>query len=68
MSDKAKIQKWFKARKYLTCVQAIHKLGIYNLRSRVCEIPGIRSEMVSVVRADGVKTKVARYSMEASNG
>jgi len=63
MTDRQKILKWFKTHKYLTCVQAIHKLGVYNLRSRVCEIDGVVSEMVKVTRADGVETRVARYSL-----
>ena len=63
MTDKQKILNWFKTQKYLTCMQAIHKLGVYNLRSRACEIPGIHSEMIQVTRADGVRTRVARYSM-----
>jgi len=63
MTDKQKILKWFKTRKYLTCMQAIHKLGVYNLRSRVCEIAGISSEMITVTRSDGVETRVARYSL-----
>jgi len=64
MTDRQKILKWFKTHKYLTCVQAIHKLGVYNLRSRVCEIDGIASEMVKVTRTDGVETRVARYSLD----
>ncbi len=64
MTDKQKILKWFKTRKYLTCMQAIHKLGVYNLRSRVCEITGISSEMITVTRGDGVETRVARYSLD----
>lgn len=63
MTDRDKILKWFKTRKYLTCMTAIHKLGIYNLRSRACEIPGIVSEMIEVTRKDGVRTRVARYRL-----
>jgi hypothetical protein len=63
MTDKQKILRWFKTRKYLTCTQAIHKLGVYNLRSRACEIPGIQREMVKVMRSDGRKAMVARYSL-----
>jgi hypothetical protein len=63
MTDRQKILKWFKTRKYLTCMQAIHKLGVYNLRSRACEIAGITSEMIEVKRKDGLKVRVARYSL-----
>ena len=63
LTDKQKIMRWFKSRKYLTCNQAIHLLGVYNLRSRVSEIPDIKSEMISVIRDDGKKTRVARYSL-----
>ena len=63
MSDKTKIIGYLKTHSSITCTQAIHSLGVYNLRSRACEIPGIRSVMVPVVRRDGVKTRVARYSM-----
>jgi hypothetical protein len=63
MTDKQKIMKWFKTRKYLTCATAIHKLGVYNLRSRACEMSEIIAEMIEVTRKDGVKTKVARYRL-----
>lgn len=63
MTDKQKILKWFKARKYLTVYQAIHYLSIYNARSRIAEMPNIISELIDVTRADGVKTKVARYQL-----
>lgn len=60
MTDKQKILKWFKTRKYLTCKDAIHKLGVYNLRSRMSEMPHNR-DLIEVVRDDGVMTRVARY-------
>jgi len=60
MSDKDKIMKHFKTHKYITCMQAIHKLGVYNLRSRMSEIPH-KKDMIEVVRDDGVMTRVARY-------
>ena len=41
-------------------MQAIHKIGVYNLRSRMSEIPHNR-DMIDVVREDGVMTRVARY-------
>ena len=64
MTDKQKILKWFKTHKYLTCCQAIHKLGIYNLRSRVSEIPTVVKDcMIEVVKEDGVLTRVARYRL-----
>lgn len=68
MSDKQKIQNWFKTRKYLTCMIAIHKLGIYNLRSRASEMPELFAEMIEVVRKDGVKARVARYQMIKAGG
>lgn len=65
MSDKQKIRKWFKTRKYLTCWQAVHKLGVYNLRSRVSEMQDVVSDgLVEVVRKDGVLTRVARYKLK----
>ena len=63
MSDKDKILAWFKRRKYLTCMTAIHKLQVYNLRSRASEMPEIISEMINVTRKDGVRTRVARYRL-----
>ena len=64
MSDKDRILRWFKTHKYLTCCQAIHKIGVYNLRSRISEIPGIVQDcMIEVVREDGVITRVARYRL-----
>jgi len=63
MSDKQKIRNWFKKHKYLTCADAIHRLGVYNLRSRASEMPELISEMIEVIRNDGVKTRVARYRM-----
>lgn len=68
MTDKQKILNWFKTNKYLDCATAIHKLGVYNLRSRASEIPGIVSELVQVIRKDGRKTQCARYSMPALHG
>lgn len=66
MSDKQKILSWFEDHRYLTCMDAIHKLKVYNLRSRACEIPGISSKRIDVVREDGKKVQVAQYSLEAS--
>lgn len=60
MTDKQKIIKYLKTHKYITCMQAIHKIGVYNLRSRMSEIPHNR-DMIDVVREDGVMTRVARY-------
>lgn len=64
MTDKQKIIKWFKKRKYLTCMQAIHYMGIYNLRSRVAEMPEVvKGSMIAVKRQDGQKVRVARYRL-----
>lgn len=62
MSDRIKIEQYLKEHKTITCLQAIHKIGVYNLRSRASEMKLI-SEMIDVTRADGVTTKVARYSL-----
>jgi hypothetical protein len=64
MTDKQKIRKWFKTHKYLTCRQAVHKLGVYNLRSRISEMIDItQDQLVEIVRDDGVMTRVARYML-----
>lgn len=64
MTDQQKIRKWFKTHKYITCMQAVFKLGVHNLRSRVSEMPDVeRDAMIPVVKADGTKTEVARYSL-----
>lgn len=64
MTDKQKIRNWFKRRKYLTCAQAVHQLGVYNARSRISEMPDVvKDKMVTVTRADGVRATVARYRL-----
>jgi hypothetical protein len=64
MTDKQKIRKWFKTRKYLTCYDATFKLGVMNARSRISEMSDvIRDCMVDVVKADGTPTQVARYRL-----
>ena len=60
MTEKQKIKKWFKTHKYITCMQAIHELGVYNLRSRASEMR-LRSDMIEVVKEDGSIARVARY-------
>ena len=60
MTDIQKIKRWFKANKFLTVNQAIHKLGVYNARSRMSEIPHF-ADMIEVVREDGRTARVARY-------
>ena len=60
MTDKQKILKWFKTRRYLTDVQAIHKLGVYNVRSRASEMR-LDSRWIDVKRVDGKLTKVKQY-------
>ena len=62
MTDKEKILTWFDDNPTLTCAQAIHELGVYNLRSRASEM-GLKSTIIDVVRRDGKLTKVARYSI-----
>lgn len=62
MTEKQKIRGWFKRRKYLTVAQAIHFLRVYNLRSRVPEMPDVEFDcMIPIVREDGVLAHVARY-------
>lgn len=64
MTDVQRIRKWFKTHKYLTCCQAVHKLGVYNLRSRVSEMHDVtKDQLIEVVREDGTLTRVARYAL-----
>jgi len=62
MTEKQRIRRWFKYRKYLTVAEAIHKLRVYNLRSRVPEMPDVEFDcMIPIVREDGVLAHVGRY-------
>lgn len=61
LTDKQKIRRYLEKNKTITCTEAIHKIGVYNLRSRASEMSDLVSEMVKVTRADGVKTRVAQY-------
>ena len=63
MSDIDIIRKWFKTHKFLTVEQAIHKLGVYNLRSRVSEMTDVaRDHFRAVTKRDGKAARVAVYA------
>lgn len=62
MTDRQKILNWLKSHKYITCAQAIHNLGVYNLRSRISEMHNITARMVRRRRKDGAMVRVAQYS------
>ena len=67
MTDQQKIRQWLKTHKYITCMQAIFKLGVFNLRSRVSEMPDVELDcMIPIVREDGVLTRVGRYQRVAT--
>ena len=64
MSDKDALLKWFKTHKFLTVTQAIHKLGVYNARSRISEIPSIvRSHYREVAKRNGKIARIAVYKL-----
>ena len=63
MTDKQKILNWFKSHRYLNCLSAIHEIQVYNLRSRACEMPELQTDYVKVTKKDGVKVRIARYSL-----
>ena len=63
MKDADKIRKYLKTHRYVTVMECIHKLGVYNPRSRISEmVDVVKDGMVEVVRDDGVLTRVARYT------
>ena len=61
MSDPSKIEAFIKSNGSITCYEAVTMLNVWNLRSRASEM-GLHSEMIPVTRADGVNTRVARYT------
>jgi len=62
MSESTEILKYLEVNGTITCVQAIHEISCYNLRSRASEL-GLASTMIPIIRKDGRRVHVARYSM-----
>ena len=60
-TDKQKIREYLATHSYITCNDAIHKIGVYNLRSRASQMSDLVSRKVQVTRKDGRKTKIAQY-------
>lgn len=63
MTDQQKIRDYLSANGTITCSESIHKIGVYDLRSRASEMHDVVSEMITVTRKDGKKTRVAQYSL-----
>ena len=63
MTDRQKIISYLRDNKTITCLEAIHNIGVYNLRSRASEIPDLVSELIQVTRADGQTVRVAQYHL-----
>jgi hypothetical protein len=63
MNDRQKIISYLKANKTITCLEAIHNIGVYNLRSRASEIPELVSELIPVTKSNGQTVRVAQYHL-----